>query len=78
MSLTDIHIRNAKAGGKPRKLADTSGPYLYISTAGVKSWRLDYSFFGKRKTLTLGRYPSLTLAEARSQRDEAKRKLAGG
>ncbi|MGO7769838.1 tyrosine-type recombinase/integrase [Rhizobium ruizarguesonis] len=78
MPLTDIQVRNAKADGKPRKLADANGLYLYVSAAGGKSWRLDYNFFGKRKTLTLGGYPSLTLAEARSQRDEAKRKLAEG
>jgi len=78
MPLTDTQIRNAKAGDKPRKLADANGLYLYVSTAGGKSWRLDYNFFGKRKTLTLGNYPALTLAEARSQRDEAKRKLADG
>lgn len=78
MPLTDIQVRNAKADGKPRKLADAYGLYLYVSAAGGKSWRLDYNFFGKRKTLTLGSYPSLTLAEARSQRDEAKRKLAEG
>lgn len=78
MPLTDIQIRNAKAGDKPRKLADANGLYLYISAAGGKSWRLDYNFFGKRKTLTLGSYPTLTLADARSQRDEAKRKLADG
>ncbi|TAU29785.1 DUF4102 domain-containing protein [Rhizobium ruizarguesonis] len=78
MPLTDIQIRNAKADGKPRKLADSSGLYLYVSAAGGKSWRLDYNFFGKRKTLTIGSYPSVTLAEARSQRDEAKRKLAEG
>lgn len=78
MPLTDIQVRNAKADGKPRKLTDANGLYLYISAAGGKSWRLDYNFFGKRKTLTLGSYPTLTLAEARSQRDEAKRKLAEG
>lgn len=78
MPLTDVQIRNAKVDGKPRKLTDASGLYLYISGAGGKSWRLDYNFFGKRKTLTLGSYPSLTLADARSQRDEAKRKLGQG
>lgn len=78
MPLTDIQIRNAKAGDKSRKLSDANGLYLYISTAGGKSWRLDYNFFGKRKTLTLGSYPALTLAEARSQRDDAKRKLDEG
>ena len=78
MPLTDIQIRNARVEGKSRKLTDAKGLYLYVSAAGGKSWRMDYNFFGKRKTLTLGSYPSLTLAEARSRRDEAKRKLAEG
>lgn len=78
MPLTDIQARNAKADGKPRKLTDAKGLYLYVSAAGGKSWRVDYNFFGKRKTLTLGSYPSLTLAEARSRRDEAKGMLAEG
>lgn len=50
MPLTDIQIRNAKAEAKPRKLADAEGLYLYVSTAGAKSWRLDYSYLGKRKS----------------------------
>lgn len=51
---------------------------MYVSTAGGKSWRLDYAYFGKRKTLTLGAYPAIGLAEARSRRDEAKKKLSEG
>ncbi|WFR95699.1 tyrosine-type recombinase/integrase [Rhizobium tumorigenes] len=78
MPLTDIQVRNAKTDGKPRKLADGNGLYVYVSTSGGKSWRLDYSYFGKRKTLTLGVYPTLGLADARVQREEAKRKLAEG
>lgn len=78
MPLTDIQIKNAKADVKPRKLADGGGLYVYISPAGGKSWRLDYSFFGKRKTLTLGAYPLISLAEARVQRDAVKRQLSDG
>ncbi|MBY3421921.1 integrase arm-type DNA-binding domain-containing protein [Rhizobium laguerreae] len=78
MPLTDVQIRNAKKSGKPYKLPDGKGLYLYISKAGGKSWRLDYSYFGKRRTLTLGTYPALGLADARARRDEAKRKLSEG
>ena len=78
MALTDIQVRNAKATEKPRKVPDGNGLYLYISTAGGKSWRLDYAYFGKRKTLTFGTYPAIGLAEARSRRDEAKKKLSEG
>jgi len=78
MALTDVQLRNAKKSEKPYKLPDGKGLYLYVSTAGGKSWRLDYAYFGKRKTLTLGAYPAIGLAEARSRRDEAKKKLSEG
>ncbi|TAU03605.1 DUF4102 domain-containing protein [Rhizobium ruizarguesonis] len=78
MALTDVQIRNAKKCEKPYKLPDGKGLYLYVSTAGGKSWRLDYAYFGKRKTLTLGAYPAIGLAEARGRRDEAKKKLSEG
>lgn len=78
MALTDIQARNARAGAKPRKLTDSAGLYLYISITGAKSWRLDYSYAGKRRTLTLGSYPQIGLANARELRDRAKGKLAEG
>lgn len=76
MPLTDVQIRNAKTEGKARKLPDSAGLYLYISTTGAKSWRLDYRFADKRKTITFGAYPLLTLGEARVRRDEAKKLLS--
>ncbi|WP_320195591.1 tyrosine-type recombinase/integrase [Agrobacterium rosae] len=78
MKLTDIQVKNAKADSKPRKLPDGRGLYLYLSVAGGKSWRFDYDFFGKRKTLTIGAYPQVGLADARRLRDEAKKKLSEG
>lgn len=78
MALTDVQIRNAKKSDKPYKPPDGKGLYLYVSTAGGKSWRVDYAYFGKRKTLTLGVYPALGLADARTRRDEAKKKLSEG
>lgn len=78
MALTDVQIRNAKKSEKPYKLPDGKGLYLYVSTAGGKSWRIDYAYFGKRKTLTLGVYPALGLADARARRDDVKKKLSEG
>jgi integrase len=39
---------------------------------------LDYRFLNKRKTLSLGPYPLVSLAEARSKRDAAKKNLLEG
>lgn len=74
--LADIQVRNAKAKEKDYKLSDGQGLYLLVNTTGGKLWRLDYSFAGKRKTLALGSYPALSLADARQRRDDAKKLLA--
>jgi integrase len=39
---------------------------------------LDYAFSGKRKTLSMGVYPDIGLADARDRRNEAKKLLANG
>jgi integrase len=76
MPLTDVAVRSAKPGGKPIKLSDGGGLHLLIQRSGSKLWRLAYRFKGKQKTLALGVYPTVTLANAREGRDEAKKLLA--
>ena len=79
MPLTDTFIKQAKHSGKPAgdKHSDGGGLYLHIKAAG-KYWRMAYRFGGKQKTLALGVYPAVTLAQARKRRDEAKAQLADG
>lgn len=77
MRLTDAAIRKATAT-KSIKLADGGGLYVLVSPNGSKWWRLDYRFDGRRKTISLGVYPSTSLAEARAKREEAKRQIANG
>ena len=78
MPLTDIKIRNAKAGPKPEKLSDGGGLQIVVSPTGGRSWKLAYRFGGKQRELTLGSYPAVSLQEARQLRDDAKRVLASG
>lgn len=78
MPLSDIAVKNLKSDGTPKKLADTGGLYLYLSVSGGKLWRMDYRFNGKRKTLSLGSYPLVSLKQARQKRDEAKALLLEG
>lgn len=78
MSLTDTAIRNAKARDKQYKMADEKGLYLLVTVNGGKWWRLDYRFAGKRKTLSVGVYSDVGLAEARDRRDIARKQLAAG
>ncbi|KVA05258.1 integrase [Burkholderia latens] len=78
MPLTDIQVRNAKAGAAPYKLTDGNGMFLLVQPNGAKYWRLSYRFLGKQKTLALGVYPAVTLATARKKRDEAREQIAAG
>ncbi|MHB8915015.1 MAG: tyrosine-type recombinase/integrase [Thiobacillus sp.] len=76
MPLTDTAIRNAKPLDKPTKLTDGGGLYLLLKPNGARWWRLDYRFGSKRKTLSMGVYPDVSLKDARTWRDEARKLLA--
>ena len=75
MKLTDMIIKKTKHCDKTRKLSDGGGLYLQIETTGGKLWRFDYRFDGKQKTLSLGKYPDVSLQEARNRRHEARKQL---
>jgi integrase len=78
MSLTDAGIRNAKGKGKPYKLSDGGGLFLWVQPSGGKWWRYKYRFAGKEKLLALGSYPDVSLAEARERHAQARKVLSAG
>jgi len=78
MALTDTGIRRSKPTSKPYKLSDSGGLHLLVTSSGGKLWRWKYRFDGAEKLMALGRYPEVTLADARERRDTARRKLAKG
>jgi hypothetical protein len=49
-----------------------------VLPSGNIVWRYRYRLDGKREKLTLGKYPALTLKNARLQRDEAAHLVALG
>lgn len=78
MPLTDTLLRSLKPARTPTKHSDGGGLHVLVSAQGSKLWRLAYRCDGKQKTLALGAYPAVSLADARQKRDGAKKLLASG
>ncbi|EEV5729051.1 DUF4102 domain-containing protein, partial [Escherichia coli] len=78
MPLNDMQIRRAKPEAKAYTLGDGQGLSLLVEPNGSKSWRFRYRYAGKPKMISLGVYPTITLAEARARRDEARKIVAEG
>ncbi len=76
MKLSDRTCKTAKPKDKQYKLSDGGGLYLLVRPTGGKLWQMKYRYLGKEKTLSIGQYPIISLAEARMARDKAKKLLA--
>ncbi|WP_082746903.1 tyrosine-type recombinase/integrase [Burkholderia sp. MSMB1826] len=76
--LTDVEIRQAKAGNKPTKLTDGDGLYLLVKPSGSKLWRYKYRIAGKENLFAIGEYPTINLQEARAARDHARELVRNG
>lgn len=75
----DVAIRSVKLGDPRKRLTDGAGLYLLLFVkGGAHGWRLDYTFAGRRKTLSLGTYPDTTLALARRKADQARQLVSAG
>ncbi len=61
---------------KDKRYPDGGGLYLLVTAKGSKLWRYNYSFKTKKHVLALGKYPALSLKEARAKHTEAKKKIA--
>lgn len=75
---TETYFRHLKPAGKDYKRSDSGGLFMLVTTTGSKLWRYAYSFDAKQKLLALGQYPIVSLADARTKRDDAKKLLAEG
>ena len=69
MPLTDAVCRSLRPKPKVYKRSDMGGLQLWVQPTGSKQWYLAYRFGGRQKSLSLGGYPAVTLAEARTARD---------
>ncbi len=71
--LTARKVECAGPTGKVQYLHDGDGLYLKISTKGTRTWMIRYRDLRRARWLTLGRYPRMSLLEARNKADELRR-----
>lgn len=77
---TDREIQNLKPQEKRYSVKDklNNGLFIEVKESGVKSWHYRYSLDGKQDRLVFGRYPDLSLKDARQLRDESASMVAKG
>lgn len=70
-------IKNIALGSR---VFDGGGLYLIAAKTSTRlhGWRFDYTFEGKRKTISLGTYPTVDLKMARERASEARKQVAAG
>jgi integrase len=78
MPLTELQIKGEKPAEKSKRLSDAHGLYLLLNPDGSRWWRMDYRFAGKRKTLSLGTYPDVSLKDARAKLEDARGDIRRG
>ena len=76
--LTDNEIKKAEPKESDYKISEGNGFYLLVKQNGTKVFRFDFTFNGKRGTLTIGKYPIVTIKEARAKHLEAQKQIQEG
>jgi integrase len=76
---SDSTIKAIRPGDPRKRLSDGDGLYLLLFVGGGShGWRFDYTYHGRRKTISFGTYPDTSLALARRKADEARQLVAEG
>jgi len=81
--LTNEIVKNAVCElvdgvAKDKRFADGGGLFLLATTKGGKLWRFNYSFNSKKEVFVIGKYPDLSLKEARKKALECRGLIANG
>lgn len=75
---TDVFIRNLKPTPQRYDLREVDGFGIRVFPSGEKSWFYFYTFLGRKRRMTLGKYPAMGLKEARAAHTRAKQLLTQG
>ncbi|NBX85924.1 MAG: disulfide bond formation protein B [Proteobacteria bacterium] len=78
MMLSELKVKSAKPKDKIYRLFDDHGLYLEINPNGGKYWCFKYLIEGRERRMAFGVYPDISLADARSRREAARKLVANG
>ena len=65
--LSDPELKKAVKDKLPVAKSDGGGLTFTLSSAGAAVWTFRYRFAGQRSELTIGRYPEISLSDARTR-----------
>ena len=71
MALNDLQLKKIMPKKVRFELPDGGGLCIRVTTTGTKSWVFRYMIDGKPRRMTLGHYPTISLAEVRKLHGEA-------
>jgi integrase len=75
----DSTLRAVRPGDPRKRISDGAGLYLLLFVkGGAHGWRFDYTFQGRRLTISFGTYPDTGLSLARQKAEEARKLIAAG
>lgn len=76
--LTAAKVKSIKPTGVTKRYTDEKSMYLEVTKSGGMYWRYRYRLDGKQNIFTIGSHPELTLAQARSLRNDANKLVKQG
>lgn len=76
--IKDLTIKNLKSEKKQYTFAVDVGLYVLVKPNGSKLWQHRYRLNGKRKILSYGKYPEVSLADVKEKYFESCKLIANG
>lgn len=77
-TLTPTRLNNAKPKKQRYKLTDGGGLFVLVHPGGSKTWGYQYQNDGKRRSVVIGSYPEIGVADARDRHAEYRAMVEQG
>ncbi|APA83281.1 tyrosine-type recombinase/integrase [Francisella tularensis] len=78
MKLSNLKIKNLQKTGKDYRVPDGNNLYVRVNKVGSKSFLFRFSKNGKERILTIGKYPEISLSEARQIAFNIRKDISNG